>query len=82
MCPADYKPVCASDGITYSNNCTLEIENYCKGRDIKFVSNGQCPGMYLMLNVEKILCSKNKNIKRYLIIKCVKILSFSNLDMI
>jgi len=40
-CDFDYKPVCASDGNTYTNMCILE-KAQCRDRSIKFVRGGPC----------------------------------------
>ncbi|KAJ3112814.1 hypothetical protein HDU96_004152 [Phlyctochytrium bullatum] len=44
FCTADYTPVCASNGVTYSNLCVLEA-TACKNNlvDLKKVSDGECP---------------------------------------
>jgi len=41
VCKLDYKPVCASDGETYSNQCFFGIAQ-CKQPDLKIVEDGEC----------------------------------------
>ena len=43
ICPANYSPVCGSDGRTYSNRCQLDIAN-CQDKqtDIYVVNDGEC----------------------------------------
>ena len=42
ICPLIYAPVCGSNGKTYANNCSLEVDACKTGQDIKFVHNGPC----------------------------------------
>lgn len=39
-CPDDYSPVCGSDGVTYPNQCALEVET-C-GTDVSVAHQGEC----------------------------------------
>ncbi|KAK7073400.1 hypothetical protein SK128_018734, partial [Halocaridina rubra] len=41
FCPFDYSPVCGSDGITYTNNCTFSIAA-CKNSNLVFEGDGPC----------------------------------------
>merc|ERR1712013_852892 len=43
-CFANYAPVCATDGKTYSNQCKLDVA-MCKDRTIKFKHSGECKKM-------------------------------------
>nr|XP_053641291.1 four-domain proteases inhibitor-like [Cherax quadricarinatus] len=38
VCTADYRPVCCTDGITYPNNCTLELADCQSDEDIAVMS--------------------------------------------
>lgn len=42
MCIAVYDPVCASDGVTYSNKCVMSIAACRRGVELKVVSEGEC----------------------------------------
>ena len=43
ICPLTvYAPVCGSNGKTYANNCSLEVDACKTGEDITFVHNGAC----------------------------------------
>ncbi|XP_066948313.1 four-domain proteases inhibitor-like isoform X2 [Macrobrachium rosenbergii] len=41
ICPANYAPVCGSNGQTYSNNCALNVAA-CEDPSITKVSDGEC----------------------------------------
>lgn len=41
ICPFDYNPVCGNDGITYSNECTLQLA-ICRDPSIKPALLGPC----------------------------------------
>uniref|UniRef100_K3X4K8 Kazal-like domain-containing protein n=1 Tax=Globisporangium ultimum (strain ATCC 200006 / CBS 805.95 / DAOM BR144) TaxID=431595 RepID=K3X4K8_GLOUD len=40
-CGTHWSPICASDGVTYRNACTLE-EAYCEDHDVRPLHNGEC----------------------------------------
>ncbi|TOF86051.1 hypothetical protein CGJ15_25355 [Vibrio parahaemolyticus] len=41
-CTDDYRPVCGTDGITYPNNCTLELADCESDEDIAVAYIGEC----------------------------------------
>ncbi|CAG9816696.1 unnamed protein product [Phaedon cochleariae] len=44
VCPAEFEPVCGSDGISYSNACKLQQEACKHRRGITVLYNGPCNG--------------------------------------
>ncbi|XP_075980677.1 thrombin inhibitor rhodniin-like isoform X2 [Anticarsia gemmatalis] len=42
VCTKEYRPVCGSDGVTYSTKCTLECKAYESGRPITVKHEGPC----------------------------------------
>ena len=43
ICTAEYDPVCASNGITYSNECNFKAEKCQSGQeDLQIIHDGQC----------------------------------------
>ena len=42
-CPEIYKPICGTDGKTYSNDCELKVEAcYTHNHDLKVEHEGEC----------------------------------------
>ena len=48
VCTADYKPVCGTDGKTYSNYCNL-LQNACtnKMKNLAKAHEGECKGDFM-----------------------------------
>ncbi|XP_072278975.1 trypsin inhibitor ClTI-1-like [Pyxicephalus adspersus] len=42
-CVNDYKPICATDGFTYGNECTLCAENRERTEQVQIQHDGSCP---------------------------------------
>lgn len=42
VCPAEFEPVCGSDGISYGNDCKLRLEACKHRRDITVLYDGPC----------------------------------------
>ena len=42
ICTADWNPVCGSDGTTYPNECSLEVEACKTGKKLSVIKQGQC----------------------------------------
>lgn len=50
-CPAEFEPVCGSDGITYGNECKLKLEACKYRREIKVLYGGPCSEFGILLLV-------------------------------
>ena len=42
-CTKVLRPVCASDGKSYTNDCVFEAQNLCTGGNMKIIHKGYCP---------------------------------------
>ena len=42
VCPRIYRPVCGSDGSTYSNTCMMEVAACITNEDISVEHEGKC----------------------------------------
>ncbi|XP_023225302.1 agrin-like isoform X1 [Centruroides sculpturatus] len=42
ICTTDIRPVCASDGKTYTNECTLRVEACKSRRNLRIIYSGEC----------------------------------------
>ncbi|UYV69990.1 hypothetical protein LAZ67_7001391 [Cordylochernes scorpioides] len=42
LCSAELKPVCGSDGRTYTNECTLRVEGCKSRRSLRIIYEGEC----------------------------------------
>lgn len=64
VCPAEFNPVCGSDGISYGNECKLRLESCKHRRDISILYDGPCskylPTFHIIIifsvYVHNILC--------------------------
>ena len=46
MCTEEYRPVCGTDGKTYSNECKMELSACGKNDTITVSYNGECNGEF------------------------------------
>jgi hypothetical protein len=44
VCNQDFKPVCGSDGKTYTNECILRVEACKSRRSLRIIHSGICGG--------------------------------------
>ena len=42
ICPLNYDPICANDGLTYDNLCQLEVANCLSRSHIRVLKRGEC----------------------------------------
>lgn len=57
ICTADWNPVCGSDGTTYPNECSLEVEACRTGKNLTVVKQGQCGMDFLTSNIALYRCN-------------------------
>ncbi|XP_074958672.1 ovoinhibitor-like [Phalacrocorax aristotelis] len=70
-CPRNLKPVCGTDGITYSNECGICFHNRKQGASVEKAHDGEC-----MLKSITIDCSKHQKIviDDHVMVACPRIL--------
>uniref|UniRef100_A0A3B3Q8K2 Si:ch211-195b11.3 n=1 Tax=Paramormyrops kingsleyae TaxID=1676925 RepID=A0A3B3Q8K2_9TELE len=42
ICTREHNPVCGNNGLTYSNECMLCMENSQSGKDVRIAREGSC----------------------------------------
>lgn len=55
LCPLILQPVCGSDGKSYPNNCSLEVEECITGKELTVVALGECGKLPYKVRALKIL---------------------------
>ena len=66
ICPRIYRPVCGSDGSTYSNACMMEVAACITNEDISVEHEGECG----MLKCIACLTCMQPPYNLHLLIKC------------
>ena len=56
-CPNAVKQVCASDNVTYDNECLLKKTACEKGEELTLVKNGNCAG----ISFSRTLCAMSES---------------------
>ncbi|XP_067139294.1 agrin-like isoform X3 [Centruroides vittatus] len=77
ICSPDFRPVCGSDGKTYTNECSLRVEACKSRRSLRIIYTGECSSAFRLLNqganpCENLQCGPGQecDIDRYGIATC------------
>lgn len=79
VCPAEFAPVCGSDGISYGNECKLRLEGCKHRRDIRVLYDGPCSKWNLFLFPSRYCLSTTDVIRVNIFVPVLKTNSFIQL---
>lgn len=55
ICDNEFEPICGSDGITYENQCKLELESCRSKKDIRTLYTGLCGNTIILFAANFII---------------------------